>query len=125
VFEEDASKLVFGGTCVAHRFSFFVWSYYVFLPSEFHVVISITISAQTLFLVRLYLQLFVRERLSYVRCLCVFVHSGVQHILCCVFAMFFFVLCALCCQFLLIVLFWLLLRYSLTFILSYPLICLF
>jgi len=22
VFEEDASKLVFGGTCVAHRFSF-------------------------------------------------------------------------------------------------------
>ena len=36
-------------------------------------------------------------------CLCMFVHSGVQHILCCVFTLFFFVLCALCCHFLWIV----------------------
>jgi hypothetical protein len=43
-------------------------------------------------------------------------HSGVQHILCCVFVMFFLVLCTLCCQFLWIVHFWLPLRYSLMFI---------
>jgi hypothetical protein len=43
------------------------------------------------------------------------VHRGVKHILCCVFVLFVFVLC-LCCQFLLIVHFWLSLRYSLTFI---------
>jgi hypothetical protein len=30
-------------------------------------------------------------------------YSGVQHILCCVFVLFFFVLCTLCCQFLWIV----------------------
>jgi hypothetical protein len=34
-------------------------------------------------------------------------YSGVQHILCCVFVLFFFVLCTLCCQFLWIVYFWL------------------
>jgi hypothetical protein len=32
--------------------------------------------------------------------MCLFAHSGVQHILCCVFILFFFVLCTLCCQFL-------------------------
>jgi hypothetical protein len=36
-------------------------------------------------------------------CLCLFVHSGVQHILCYVFALFVFFLCALYCQFLWIV----------------------
>jgi 1-acyl-sn-glycerol-3-phosphate acyltransferase len=50
--------------------------------------------------------------MSYSRYLCLFAHSGVQHILCCVFGLFFFV----CCQFLLIVFFALPLRYSLTFI---------
>ena len=30
--------------------------------------------------------------MSYLRYLCLFVHSGVQHILCCVFVLFFFVL---------------------------------
>ena len=34
-------------------------------------------------------------------------YSGVQHMLCCVFVLFFFVLCTLCCQFLWIVHFWL------------------
>jgi hypothetical protein len=29
-----------------------------------------------------------------------FAHSGVEHILCCVLALFFPVLCTLCCQFL-------------------------
>jgi len=28
--------------------------------------------------------------MSYLRCLCLFAHSGVQHILCCVFVLFFF-----------------------------------
>jgi hypothetical protein len=35
--------------------------------------------------VRVYLQLFVRGLLSYLRYLCLFAYSGVQHILCCVF----------------------------------------
>jgi hypothetical protein len=30
--------------------------------------------------------------MSYLRYLCLFVYSGVQHILCCVFVLFFFVL---------------------------------
>ena len=45
-------------------------------------------------------------------CMCLFTYSGVQRILCCVFVLFFFVLCSLCCQFLWIVHFWLFLRYS-------------
>ena len=47
--------------------------------------------------VRLYLQLFVGGLMSYLRYLCLFAHSGVQHILCCVFALFVFVLCIICC----------------------------
>jgi len=43
--------------------------------------------------------------MSYLRYLCLFVHNGAQHILCCVFVLSFFVLCALCCQFLWIVIF--------------------
>jgi len=44
---------------------------------------------------------------TYISNLCLFLYCGVQHILCCDFALFFFVLCTLCCQFLWIVLFWL------------------
>jgi len=33
--------------------------------------------------------------MSYLRYLCLFVNSGVPHILCCVFILFFFVLCTL------------------------------
>ena len=44
--------------------------------------------------------------------LCLLAYSGVQHILCCVFVLFFFVLCTICCQFLWIVHFWLPFRYS-------------
>ena len=54
--------------------------------------------------------------MSYLRCLCLLAYSGVQHMLWCVFVLLFFVFCTLCCQFLWIVHFWLLLRYSLTFI---------
>ena len=35
--------------------------------------------------VRLYLQLFVGGPISYLLYLCLFAHSGVQHILCCIF----------------------------------------
>ena len=54
--------------------------------------------------------------MSYLHYLCLFTPSGVQHILCCVFVLFFFVLCALSCQCLWIVHYWLPLRCSLTFI---------
>ena len=53
--------------------------------------------------VRLYLQLFVGGLMSYLRYLCFFAYGNVQHILCCVFVLLFFVLCDLCCQFLWIV----------------------
>jgi hypothetical protein len=43
--------------------------------------------------------------MSYLRLLCFYAHSGVQHILCCAFVLFVFVLCSLCCQFLWIVIF--------------------
>ena len=67
--------------------------------------------------VRLYLKLFIGGLMSYLRYLCFFAHSGVQHILCCVYVLFFFVLCTLCFQFLWIVhSFGSPLRYSLTFI---------
>jgi hypothetical protein len=66
--------------------------------------------------VRLCFQLFVGGLMSYLRYFCSFVYSVVQHILCCVFALFFFVLCTLCCLFLWIILFWLPLWYSHTFI---------
>jgi hypothetical protein len=56
--------------------------------------------------------------MSYLSYLCLFAYSGTQHILCCVFALFFFVMCTLCYQFLWIVHFLLSLRYSLTFILT-------
>ena len=64
--------------------------------------------------VRLYLQLFVGGFMSYLRYLCLFAYSGVQHILCFVFALFFFDLCALCCQFLWTIHSWLPLQFSLT-----------
>jgi hypothetical protein len=60
-------------------------SYYVTLRSEFRVVRSVTISAWKRRSVRLYLQLFVGGRMSYLLYLCLFAYSGVQHILCCVF----------------------------------------
>ena len=41
--------------------------------------------------VRLYLQLSVGGLVSYLRYLFLLTHNGVQHILCCVFALFFFV----------------------------------
>ena len=51
----------------------------------------------------------------YLLYLCLLAHSGVQHILCCVFLLLFFILCTIYCQFLWIVYFWLPLQYSLTY----------
>jgi hypothetical protein len=53
--------------------------------------------------VRLYPQLFSGGRMSYLRYLCLFAYCGVQHILCYVFVLLFFVLCDMCYQFLWIV----------------------
>ena len=86
------------------------------LRSECRVVVSVTIFAWIRCSLHVYLQLFVGELMFYLRWLCLFAHSGDQHILCCVFVLFFFVLCTLCCQFLWIAHVWLPLRYSLTFI---------
>ena len=44
--------------------------------------------------VRLNLQLFVGGLMSYLRYLCLFSYSGVQHTVCCVFVLGFFVLCS-------------------------------
>ena len=57
------------------------------------VVMCVTNSAWKRCSVYLYLQLFVGVLMSYLRYLCLFAHSGVQHILCCVFVLFFSVLC--------------------------------
>jgi hypothetical protein len=54
--------------------------------------------------------------MSYLRYLCLFANSGVQHVLSCVFVLFFFVLCAQCYQFLWIVPFSLPVQDSLMFI---------
>jgi len=54
--------------------------------------------------------------MSYLPYLCLFVYSGIQHILCCVLVLIAFFLCTLCCQFLWIVHFGLPFRYSLAFI---------
>jgi hypothetical protein len=56
-----------------------------------HIVIVLLISLSPCS-VRLYLQLFVGELSSYLRYLCLLANSGVQHILCCVFVLFVFVL---------------------------------
>ena len=63
----------------------------------------VTFFAWKLCSVRLYTWLFVGGWMSYLRYLCLIAHSGVQHILCCVFVLFFFVLYTLGCQFLWIV----------------------
>ena len=63
--------------------------------------------------VRLCFQLFVGGLMSWLRLLAL---SDVQQILCCIFVLFFYVLCTIWCQFLWFVHFWLPLRYSLKFI---------
>ena len=62
---------------------FFVLSYYMSLRSEFRIVVSVTMSALKRCSVRLYLWLFVGVLVSYLRYLCCFTYSGVQHIVLC------------------------------------------
>jgi len=84
---------LFGGVRVAYLFSFLVLSYYGSLCSAFRVVMSVTISTLKRCSVRLYLQLFVGGLMPYLRYMCVFAHSGVQHTLgwfCLVLFCFFF-----------------------------------
>jgi len=69
-----------------------VLSYYGSLCSDLSVAISVTISAYKQCSVRLYLQLFVGGIVAYLCYLCLLAYSGVQHILCCVFDLFFLVL---------------------------------
>ena len=80
------------GPCCS-SFYLFVLSYDVSLRSEFRVVMSVTISAYKRCSIRLHLQVFVGRLMYYLRYLCLFACSGVQQILCCVFVLFFFVLC--------------------------------
>ena len=84
-------------TSCAHKRTYTGRSYYLKRPS-----------------VRLYLQLFVGGFMYYIRFVCLFAYDGVQHISCCVFAFFFFVLYV--ASFSGLSIFWLRLRYSLTFI---------
>ena len=57
----------------------------MYLRSELHFVIFAGISALKRCSVRLYLHLFVGRLMSYLCYLCLFPHSDVGHILCCVF----------------------------------------
>ena len=57
-------------------------SYQVSLRFAFHVVMSATIHDLKRRSVRPDLQMFVGERMSYLRYLCLFAYSGVQQILC-------------------------------------------
>ena len=61
--------------------------------------------------VRLYLQLFVGGLMSFLRLLCLLTHSGIKHILCCLYVLFFFVLCTIYCHVLWIVHVWLYIVY--------------
>ena len=89
---------VFTGFCVVLLSVFTFWFYVVVSVTDFRIK---TMFGSCLPLVVL------GEIMSYLRYLCLFAHSGVQHILRCICVLFFFILCALCSQF------WLPLRYSL------------
>ena len=75
----------------------------VSLHFEFHVVMSVTISALKTMFGSSLPPVFCRWVHVYLRDLCLPTYSGVKHILCCVFVLLVFVLCTLCCQFLWIV----------------------
>ena len=62
-----------------------ILSYQVSLRFAFHVVMSATIHDLKRRSVRPDLQMFVGERMTYLRYLCLFAYSGVQQILCFLF----------------------------------------
>ena len=110
---QGSPPVFWGGPCCS-SFLVFVLSYYVstFGVPCCDVRYDFRINRCS---VRLYLQMFVGGCMSYLRYLCVFAYSVVQHILYCVLVLFVFVLCTISCQLLWIVLFWSPFRYSLTF----------
>ena len=83
---------------------FINWSYFCFYSflccpimclyflSDFRVVMTVALSARRRCSVRLCLQLFIAGLMSYLHYLCLPAYSGLQHILCCVFILLFFVL---------------------------------
>jgi len=113
------STRFFGGVRVAHLFSFlcgpimclYVLSSVSWCPLRFPHKGNIRLVFTS--------KLFVEGLMSYLRYLCLPTHSNIQHILCCVCALFVYILYTLCCQFSgLSRHFWLLLRYFLMFIWS-------
>jgi hypothetical protein len=89
-----------------------ILSYQMALRSEFRVAMYVRYDFRIKRCsVRLYLQLFVGGFMSFLRYLCLFAYSGVQHILCCVLFFFYVssscVLCTQCNQLLWIVHSWL------------------
>ena len=112
----------FGVVRAAYLFSFFVFSYYV---STFWVSccdVCYDFRLKTMFGSSLppVVCMWAHVLVTLFVFVCCLAHSGVQHILCCVFVLFFFVLCTQCCQFLWIVHSWLPLWYSLTFNYNFP-----
>jgi hypothetical protein len=89
-FVENSVLYMLLTTLVVFLFCFFVSSYYVSLRSELRGVMSVMIFAWKRWSAGLYLQ-FLRGLNSYWRYLCLFAHSAVQDILCCVFGLFLFV----------------------------------
>jgi hypothetical protein len=80
------TNVILWGTCCSSFYFFCVVLLYVstFLVSCCDV--RYDFRAKTMFgSVRLYLQLFVAGLISYLRYLCLFAYSGIQHILCCVY----------------------------------------
>ena len=87
---DSEDKQFCGRVRVAHVLSFFMLPYYVYLRSESHLVMYVTIAVKKRCSVSLYLQLCVGGLMSYLHYLCLLGHSNVQHILCCVFVFIFF-----------------------------------
>jgi hypothetical protein len=67
------------------------------LSTVFIIIQQVEALYFTKYLKQKVIQLFVVGLMSYLRYVCLLAHSGVQHILCRVFALLFFVLCTLCC----------------------------
>ena len=103
-------RLSFTSSCLSrhsvilYRQLFFTTFDYPLPPVVCHDVrLSFTSSCLSRRSVILYLQLFVVVLVSYLRYLCLLACRDVQHILCCVFVLFFLAMCTICYQFLWIV----------------------
>ena len=86
----------FGGVRVAHIYSFYFCVVFLFRVRCCDVRHDFCI--MTMFGGSVPPVVYRRTHILFTLFLFVFSYSGVQHILCCVFVLFFFVLCTLCCQ---------------------------